>query len=232
MHVHLLVTEGALQVGGVWQPVRWFPPQEYRRRWQYQLLRQLRQALPKDDPAQRQLGRLCGAYPDGFIVNVQSRYGSARKALSYCCRYLARPPLGERAIRDYDGQTLLLEYKDSISGQLCQQRCGAQQLVELLLQHVLPRYARNIHYYGLYRPQVWREWFQKLRLASRYPQNVGGPAPAHLTWRQRIMLAFEVDPVLCPNCGTAMVVHQIRCPPRRRAPPEPIQLPLPLPVEA
>jgi len=33
VHVHLLVTEGALQRGGVWQPVHFFPAREYRRRW-------------------------------------------------------------------------------------------------------------------------------------------------------------------------------------------------------
>ena len=35
VHVHLLVTEGGLQVGGKWQPMKFFPAREYRKRWQY-----------------------------------------------------------------------------------------------------------------------------------------------------------------------------------------------------
>jgi hypothetical protein len=228
VHVHLLVTEGALQLGGVWQPLHFFPAREYRRRWQYHLLTNLRQALPADHPAQRRIGRLFRRYPTGFIVNVETSYGSVRQALSYCCRYLARPPLGERRIITYDGQYVTFEYKDYKTGQQRQERCRAERLVRLLLQHVLPRYARNIHYYGLYRTQAWRQWFAQVRRVSRYPQNVGGPARRPLSWRERLLRAFKVDPVLCPNCGTPMVVHDIHWPAPRRAPPSQLQLALPL----
>jgi len=230
VHVHLLVTEGALQLGGVWQPVHFFPAREYRRRWQYHLLTKLRQALPATHPAQHRIGRLFRRYPTGFIVNVESSYRSVRLALSYCCRYLARPPLGERRILAYDGRYVTFAYKDYKTGQQCQERCTGERLVKLLLQHVLPRYARHIHYYGLYRTQAWRRWFERVRRVSRYPQNVGGPATRPLSWRERIIQAFKVDPVLCPHCGTAMVVDEVRWPAARRAPPA--QLPLGLPLTA
>lgn len=230
VHVHLLVTEGALQRGGVWQPVHFFPAQEYRRRWQYHLLTNLRRALPPTHPAQRRIGRLFRRYPTGFIVNVETSYRSVRLALSYCCRYLARPPLGERRILAYDGRYVTFEYKDYKTGKQRQHRCTGETLVKLLLQHVLPRYARNIHYYGLYRPQAWRRWFEQVRRVSRYPQNVGGPATRPWSWRERIIQAFQVDPVLCPNCATAMTVDEVRWPDRHRAPPG--QLPLGLPLRA
>lgn len=237
VHVHLLVTEGALQVGGVWQPVRFFPAREYRKRWQYYLLTKLRQALPTEHPAQRTIGKLFHKYPTGFIVNLETSHRSVRMALSYCCRYLARPPIGERRIVDYDGQYVTFEYKDYKSGQQRRERCGAVRFVRLLLQHVLPRYARNIHYYGLYRPQARRRWFAQARRASQYPQNIGGPAARHLSWRQRIVLAFKVDPVQCPRCGTQMVVHDVQWPTRRAPPRWPmtkkerqLQLTLPLPA--
>ena len=133
---------------------------------------------------------------------------------------------------------MTFEYKDYKTGRQRRQRCGAERFVRLLLQHVLPRYARNIHYYGLYRPPAREQWFAQLRLVSKYPQNIGGGAGRHLSWRERILLAFQVDPVLCPNCGSPMVVEGICWPQRRRAPPSagrnwsqaqlPLGLPLPL----
>jgi hypothetical protein len=219
VHVHLLVTEGALQVGGVWQPVRIFPARQYRRYWHYYLLTKLRAALPAQHPAQATIGRLFRKYPTGFIANVQSSYGSVRAALSYCCRYLARPPMGERRILHYDGHYVTFEYKDYKTCSTRRERCGAVRFVRLLLQHVLPRYARNIHYYGLYRPQVRRRWFAQARRASKYPQNIGGPPARHLSWRERILQAFKVDPAHCPHCATPMGVHEIQLPARRRAPP-------------
>jgi len=57
VHVHLLVTEGALQRDGLWQPVHFFPAQEYRRRWQYHLLTKLRKACrPRTRPSGRSVG--------------------------------------------------------------------------------------------------------------------------------------------------------------------------------
>ena len=218
VHVHLLVTEGALQLGGVWQPVHFFPAREYRKRWQYHLLTKLRQALPAQHAARSLIGRLFHKHPTGFIVNIQSSYRNVRAALRYCCRYLARPPIGERRILAYDGKYVTFQYKDYKTGHQRRERCGAERFVRLLLQHVLPRYARNIHYYGLYRPQARRRWFEQARRASKYPQNIPGEQPRHLSWRQRIIQAFSHDPVICPQCGTPMVVHDV-CLPRIRPPP-------------
>jgi len=237
VHAHLLVTQGALQRDGVWQPVRFFPAQEFRRRWQYHLLTLLRRQLPAEHPAQACIDGLFQQYPTGFIVNVESVYNNVDRAIKYCCRYLARPPLGERRILEYDGEYVTFEYKDYKAGgrrgKAAPQRrhhWHAQHLVEMLLQHVAPRYARNIHYYGLYRTQVWRKWFDQVRSVSQYPQNVGGPQTKPLSWRERIIKAFETDPVACPSCGTSMVVVEVRGPPRRRASSGPLQLPLPLPA--
>jgi hypothetical protein len=238
VHVHLLVTEGGLQEGGRWQPVRIYPPQQYRRLWQYHLLTKLRKALPKEHPARSRIGQLFHKHPTGFIVNLQSSYPTARMALSYCCRYVARPPIGERRIIHYDGQHVTFQYLDYKTGKQHRERCGAERFVRLLLQHVLPRYARNIHYYGLYRTQIWRRRFKEARRASKYPQNIGGQAVRHLSWRERIVLAFKVDPIQCPHCGTQMVVHDIQWPKRKRGPPgrritqreRQLQLTLPFPA--
>ena len=219
VHVHLLVTEGALQVGGVWQPVRFFSGKQYRKYWQYHLLTKLRQALPADDSWQAKIGRLFRKHPTGFIVNLETSYPNVRMAVSYCCRYMARPPIGDRRIIAYDGKHVTFEYKDYKTGKMQSERCTAYRFVRLLLQHTLPRYARNIHYYGLYRPQARRQWFARTRRASRYPQNIPEGEAKPLTWRQRIIRAFKVDPIDCPHCGTKMVVHDIHLPGRVRAPP-------------
>lgn len=45
VHVHVLCTAGGLRADGVWQPVKIFPAAQYRRLWQYYLLKDLRKAL-------------------------------------------------------------------------------------------------------------------------------------------------------------------------------------------
>lgn len=74
VHVHVLCTEGGLRDDGVWQPVHIFPAQQYRRLWQYHLLKLLRRALKGNRRAQWTIGRLHTTHPTGFIVNAVSTY--------------------------------------------------------------------------------------------------------------------------------------------------------------
>src|SRR5262249_42010081 len=83
--LHLLCTEGGLRADGVWQPVKLFPAQQYRRLWQHYLLTFLRRQLKGDRKAQWLIGSLYRKYPTGFIVNVMSQYANGRKAAAYCC---------------------------------------------------------------------------------------------------------------------------------------------------
>src|SRR5205807_9366282 len=74
VHVHVLGTEGGLRADGVWQPVKLFPAQQYRRLWQYFLLTSLRRRFKGNRKVSRLVGSLYRKYPTGFIVNVMSRY--------------------------------------------------------------------------------------------------------------------------------------------------------------
>jgi Putative transposase/Transposase zinc-binding domain len=213
VHVHLLVTQGGLQEGGVWQPVTYVGARELRLRWQYHLLTRLRQALPRDHPWRERLGGLFREYPTGFIMNLETSYRSLRAALAYCCRYVARPPMGDRRIIAYNGTHVTFEYKHYKTNEMRQERCSGVEFARLLLQHTLPRYARNIHYYGLYQPQARRRWYEQARRVSKYPQNIGGDDGVPLSWRERLIRAFSVDPIQCPTCGAPMTVADLQ-PPR------------------
>ncbi len=80
-HVHVLCTEGGLRKDGVWQPVKIFPAQQYRRLWQHYLLAGLRKKLKGKRGLCRWLGTLYRKYPTGFIVNVMSRYVNGKQAV-------------------------------------------------------------------------------------------------------------------------------------------------------
>jgi hypothetical protein len=210
VHVHVLCTEGGLRPDGVWQPVKLFPAAQYRRLWQYYLLTGLRRKLKGNRSAQRLIGRLFRQYPTGFIVNVMSQYPSGRKAAAYCCRYTGRPPLSERRIVQYDGQQVTLAYQDYRDGQEKTLTLAADEFLLRLLQHVWPRYQRDVHYYGLYQPSRRKTHTQAVVKASRYGEQVL-PRPA-LSARERFLQALANQPLPCPTCGAPLVVDQVQFP--------------------
>jgi hypothetical protein len=208
VHVHVLCTEGGLRADGVWQPVYLFPAAQYRRLWQQYLLTGLRRRLKGDRSAQRQLGRLYRQYPTGFIVNVMSRYRNGRQAAAYCCRYTGRPPLSERRISQYDGQQVTLIYTDYRDGQEKPLTLPAVEFLLRLLQHVWPRYQRDVHYSGLYQPSRRKAHVAAVVKASYYGDQVR-PRPS-LTGRERFLQALAHQPLPCPACGAPLVVDQVQ----------------------
>ncbi len=210
VHVHVLCTEGGLRADGVWQPVKLFPAAQYRRLWQYYLLTGLRRQLKGNRSAQRVIGRLFRQYPTGFIVNVMSQYPSGRKAAAYCCRYTGRPPLSERRIVAYDGQQVTLAYQDYRDREEKTLTLPAGEFLLRVLQHVWPRYQRDVHYYGLYQPARRQAHVAAVARASRYGDQVR-PRPS-LSGRDRFLQALADQPLPCPICGAPLVVDQVQLP--------------------
>jgi hypothetical protein len=233
VHVHVLCTEGGLRADGVWQPVHLFPAPQYRRLWQYFLLTSLRRRCKGERGVQRLLGSLYRRYPTGFNVNVMSRYPNGRRAAAYCCRYTGRPPLSERRITAYDGQEVTLAYQDYRDGRDKTLTLPAAKFLLRLVQHVWPRYARDVHYYGLYQPARRTHHARAVAQASRYGDQVL-PVPPR-SRRERLLQALAGQELRCPECGGCLQVDHVQFPkPRHVSPnksPPPLaggQLPLPM----
>ena len=213
VHAHVLCTAGGLRADNVWQPIKLFPAQQYRRLWQYYLLKLLRKKLKGDRRAQWRIGRLYKVCPTGFIVNVMSKYKNGKQAAAYCCRYTGRPPLSEKRIVSYDGQTVTLAYRDYRDGQDKTLELTVEEFLFRLLQHVWPRYQRDVHYYGLYQPARRKANVAKVVEASRYKDQVRPILP--LSRRERLMNAMAGLELRCPSCGGNLVFDHLQLPRKR-----------------
>jgi len=215
VHVHVLVTRGGLRANGTWQPIKIYPAAQYRRLWQYHLLTLLRKKLKGKRGPCRMIGSLFKKYPTGFIVNVMSWYRSGSVAAAYCCRYTGRPPLSERRITKYDGKSVTIaftDYKDKKDKDLT---LPAAQFLVRLLQHVWPRYMRDVHYYGLYQPARRKQHVEAVAQASKYGDQV---RPALLLGRrERLIMALNTSPRQCPDCGGNLYFTELHLPSKRHA---------------
>ncbi len=218
VHVHVLCTEGGLREDGVWQPVKLFPAQQYRRLWQYHLLTALRKKLKGKRSPCRLIGSLFHKYPTGFHVNVMSSYFNGKQAAAYCCRYTGRPPLSEKRITAYDGKQVTLSYTDYRDNQEKTLTLPAWAFLLRLLQHVWPRYQRDVHYYGLYQPSRRRENTEAVARASRYGNQVKPKSP--LSRWERLLHGLSAPAFPCPHCGGTLYLEQVRLRSNAHAPPK------------
>jgi hypothetical protein len=215
VHVHVLCTEGGVRSDGIWQTVRLFPASQYRRLWQYYLLKDLRKACKGDRRATWMIGRLYNKYPTGFIVNVMSHYTSGRKAAAYCCRYTGRPPISEKRIIGYDGKLVTISYTDYRDNQDKTLTLPARKFLLRLFAHVWPRYMRDTGYYGLYHPRRRAEYVEDAVRASKYHDQMR-PVPA-LSRRERMIQALGELELQCLECGSYVILEHIEYAGRRYA---------------
>lgn len=233
VHVHVLCTEGGVRSDGVWQPVKIFPASQYRRLWQYYLLKGLRKALKGNRGAEYRIGKLWRKYPSGFIVNVMSRYKNGRKAAAYCCRYTGRPPISDRRIIAYDGKFVTIAYRDYRDNQDKTLTLTAVKFLLRLFAHVWPRYMRDVHYYGLYQPSRRAKHVEEAVKASKYHDQVR-PVPA-ASRRERMREALECLELRCLECGWYVILEHIEYAEKRyekrvKGPPGSNRRQLPLPM--
>lgn len=212
IHVHVLCTEGGLRTDGVWQPVHIFPATQYRKLWRYWLLKLLRAAVKDDRKNTWRIGRLYHTHPSGFIVNVMSRYNNGAKAAAYCCRYTGRPPLSERRIVEYNGKQVTLSFTDYRDSKEKTLTFPAVAFLVRVLQHVWPRYQRDVHYHGLYQPNRRKLQVEAVVAASRYGDQVRPRMPISRQERQR---QAGAEP-RCTNCGGRLSIELIEYPRRNR----------------
>lgn len=144
-----------------------------------------------------------------------SKYRNGKQAAAYCCRYTGRPPLSERRIVAYDGRSVTLAYQDYRDGEDKTIALSAEEFLFRLLQHVWPRYQRDVHYYGLYQPSRRKEHIAKVAEASRYQDQVR-PIPP-LSRRERLIHAMAGQELRCPACGGHLLFDYLQLPSKRHA---------------
>src|SRR5437763_13552509 len=105
-HVHLIATSGGFDGQGQrWEHLQYLPYALLRRKWQWHLLRMVRQTLNTKaiDPL---VDECFKKYPNGLVTNVQrGNVPSAYQSLArYVAKYVLSPPIAVRRIDRYDGK--------------------------------------------------------------------------------------------------------------------------------
>jgi hypothetical protein len=210
-HVHLICTEGALGSEGRWHPVKFFPIRQCKKLWQYYLLTFLRRKLRRDRSAQWQIGHLFQRYPEGCAVNVMSSYRNGVGTAAYCCRYTGRPPLAEYRITHYDGQHVTFTWTDYKHQTQQSLQLPAVTFLLRLLQHLWPRYQRDVHYYGLYLPAKRKAYAAAVVKASKFGEQTLPRQPLSRVERLIFARAGQQES-RCPTCGNYLEIEHIAYP--------------------
>ena len=215
-HLHILMTAGGLDKKGKWKSVSYIPYDMMHRKWQYHLLKMLRQNI-SDQSIEKDIDRAWTDYPNGFVAFLREGEvpPGGQGLAQYLAKYVVSPPISVRRIEKYDGKFVSYWYRDHKTGQIEHQTLPAIKFIGPMVQHILPKGFQRIRYYGLHgnvRYQKMREHITKT-LPTDIPVDPRGyrvlpPKP----FQQRFFESFGKDPLLCHKCGSDMLLELISHP--------------------
>jgi len=191
LHIHLLITEGGFDKSGKFIYKNYIPFNALRRTWQYQVLTNLKKALPKTKENARLIDRLFKEHPQGFYVFApkESRITSRHRISRYVARYVRHPAIANSRICGYSGKEVTFWYVDR-DGVRLYKIMNVDDFIHAVIQHVPERQFKMIRYYGAY----CRKW------KSRYKRYLSHSSIKQCKIEEFCDKSFQ----RCPKCGSRM----------------------------
>jgi hypothetical protein len=212
-HLHILMTAGGIDANGKWESVSYIPYDMMHRKWQYHLLKMLKEKI--DDPAvKKDSNKAWTDYPKGFVAFLQEGDvpPGGEGLAKYLAKYVVSPPISVRRIENYDGRSVSYWYRDHKTGQIEHETIPALRFIGRMVQHILPKGFQRIRYYGLHgnvRYQKCREYFKDILPADMPGDPRGYRVLPAKHFAQRFFDCFGKDPLLCPKCDDVMFLELI-----------------------
>ena len=142
------------------------------------------------------------AWKKNWVVHSQHA-GRGDKVLDYLGRYVFRIAISNSRLESIDNGMVRFRFRDNRSQQMRRLTLTGAEFIGRFLQHVLPRGAVKVRYYGIFSPSSKS---MLARACQRLPQ-VLTPTPSLSPSPQRVEppLSTPVWPT-CPLCQTGTLV--------------------------
>src|SRR6266571_2570277 len=213
-HLHLLATSGGYdEQGERWEHLHYLPYKLLHRKWQWHLLRMVRQTL-QTEVVNQLVDRCFTQYPNGLVSNVQkgnvpSQYQSLAR---YVAQYVVSPPIAVRRIDRYDGHQVTYHYRSHRTERTEREQVDVYTFIGRMMQHTVPKGFKRIRYYGVQATKTFAKVQAMIQAALAKVEGVVKGAVkiiARLTYRQRYEKSTGQDPLICPHCRSEMGLWRI-----------------------
>jgi ribosomal protein S27E len=200
-HLHFLVTEGGVDEAGVFHKVSRIVDSQLAELFAREVLGFL---VHKELLSPEWADRLLSCRHTGFNVHSRVRARIKREA-ERVGKYMLRPLLSLQrlSLLEKEGQVGYRYGKEARETE----RMDYLEFIARITSHIPDKGQVTVRYYGLY-ANAHRG---KVRKASRVPITPGmieeeSPRIPSKGWAEMIRKVYEVDPMLCPQCGATMRV--------------------------
>ena len=199
-HIHMILLDGGVSKTGLIK-VDFFSYSSFRKRFMKVLLDLLEKDIGKEQ-FRKIKNNLYLSKTNGFYVYApKSKFKSYVELIKYVTRYVSRPVMAESRIIDYDGTYITFWYQRHEDDKIVIEKIHAYEFISRLIIHIPEPNFKYIRFYGAYcNTSKCHKSFLKLfndkSIELKKFLN---------KWRNKIIVNFNVDPLICPICKTNML---------------------------
>ncbi len=225
IHVHAIVTGGALSPDQQWNTARkgfLFPTRALSSVFRGKYLDLLTQACHKgdlrlpgdhngeDSHAFECLSTALRTHP--WVVYTKPPFNSARHVLAYLGRYTHKVAISNHRLVHFDGETVRFRWRDYAHGnQNKVMSLPVNEFIRRFLLHVLPKGFTRIRHYGLNANRDRNRKLARCRQLIQQPE----PVPCEPETPEAMMLRLTgKDITQCPHCHTGTLRRSHRLEPQ------------------
>jgi hypothetical protein len=216
-HIHIIVSCGGLSLNrSKWIPISIFPEKVLKARWKYNVINFLRSAFKKNKLVLSKPLYLFKSYPafNSFLNMLYQRYTwyvhIGRKLTSLFCtvqyvgRYTKRPVIAETRISKYDGNNVSFWFDDRNIHDKVFISLSVNDFISRIIRHIPDKYFKQVRYFGVFANRVRKNLckiiFRLLNKENSSPCIIA-------SWRNRLFKQNGVDPLVCTNCNSMMLLN-------------------------
>jgi len=217
-HVHAIVPRGGWDNGGSWVPVAFIDNEAAERLFRAKVISFLTgERLLSGERARVLLG---WNHNSGFSVDDSVRFEPEdRKSMEQVARYILRPPLSLERLRYSEGNDEVVYRRKGSNGRAGgEERIDALDFLARVIAHIPPPRIHLVRYLGHY-SNVSRGRRIKGKEAPLTPGHSRNEVDDDLTdaerrarrraWARLVRRVYEVDPLVCTNCGGEMRIVSV-----------------------
>lgn len=213
-HLHIIMTSGGInEKTGKWVDLGYFPYEVIHKKWQYHLLKMLKEVVPTDE-MKSLINELYKKYPRGFVAHVTKGKvpEQCRGLAKYLAKYVASPPIAISRILSYTGNEVTYWYKDHQTKAKEVVTVDVLTFIGRMVQHILPKGFQRIRYYGLQATKTLKKWVKAIKEGLwRIGRIIKGvyEVVKCKSYRERYQGMSGRDPLVCRYCGCEMDLWRV-----------------------
>jgi hypothetical protein len=202
-HIHIILLDGGIS-NNRFIKIHFFSYASFRKRFMKVILDMLEDEIGKKE-FRKLKNDLYFRYKEGFYVYAPpTKYKVFFDLVKYVCRYVARPPMAESRIINYDGKYVTFWYQERKTKEIVIEKIHAFEFISRVIIHIPDRHFKQIRFYGAYNNATKI----KIDIANIIPKEKLDYINSLTTWRIMILKNFSIDPLNCKKCNGSMVYYK------------------------